>query len=288
MTKRRNNPFLRRTRADGEIEYRCNICHEWKPPTEYYAETNNRSQHGLKSRCKPCHNAKTRAWQELNRDKRAEYAATRRRKFKSVRTKPYADIKTSADSAHIEIPIDRALPLVAKWLNRLDIDPMNRSVIADRTGVPERTWYRILTPGVACSVHLSTLDKLAVAADGQADLAELLNELVPIDEKPNWAPYHKHTHCLECGTTSVPHWAKGMCRRCYQMAIKGKSRAEYAQKWAPYHGHDCCRVCSTNERPHVARGLCGRCYDKHMYRFRRGPLPTPQSESDQSNQRTNT
>lgn len=77
--------------------------------------------------------------------------------------------------------------------------------------------------------------------------------------------------CVECGLTTSPHRARGLCKRCYDRLLKRRKRGQsIALPMAPQpiawsRDHDACVACGTTEFPHDARGLCERCYGKSAF-----------------------
>jgi Zn finger protein HypA/HybF involved in hydrogenase expression len=72
-----------------------------------------------------------------------------------------------------------------------------------------------------------------------------------------------HTACRTCGTTTVPHKARGLCQRCHQAAFRRQQRIaarriavpRFPDKYPDWH----CRQCHTTIRPPHSAGLCVDC-----------------------------
>jgi hypothetical protein len=64
------------------------------------------------------------------------------------------------------------------------------------------------------------------------------------------------TACQQCGTTKVPHHARGLCARCYWPSMAGERGRN--NRWSLTTS--ACQWCGTDKAPHHSRGLCRRCY----------------------------
>lgn len=69
-----------------------------------------------------------------------------------------------------------------------------------------------------------------------------------------WGPVHGYA-CVACHETTHPHYAKGLCVRCYD-------RARPVRAWGDKGLPLACEMCGTNERTPYVGGLCKRCYAK--------------------------
>ena len=78
-----------------------------------------------------------------------------------------------------------------------------------------------------------------------------------------------HGCCLRCGTTERPHYALGLCHRCYSKVGVDVAARMRRRRSMPFRGerwardHHACRECGTTSRRHKAHGYCHRCYARH-------------------------
>jgi hypothetical protein len=73
--------------------------------------------------------------------------------------------------------------------------------------------------------------------------------------------------CTVCGSATIPHAARGVCRNCYVRL----RRHDPASTWG--HGYPCCVNCGTTASYHASRGLCHNCDEQR----RRGRLANASS-----------
>ena len=73
----------------------------------------------------------------------------------------------------------------------------------------------------------------------------------------------KHTACVSCNTTERRHWAKGLCRKCFAVALR-KGQTHDPLKWSKKY--DRCQECGSTARPHSGHGLCFNCYHRNNMR----------------------
>lgn len=68
--------------------------------------------------------------------------------------------------------------------------------------------------------------------------------------------YRSVPACLECGSTSTPFFAKGLCKTCYNRRWKASVRI-------------CTCITCGEQRKHEAKGMCKRCYSAEWKRNHR-------------------
>lgn len=74
-------------------------------------------------------------------------------------------------------------------------------------------------------------------------------------ETGRWAV--AYARCRRCGTTEIPHVARGLCQSCYDTERRPRP-ARFA--WALRHER--CISCGTQSTRHYAKGLCVTCYNQ--------------------------
>lgn len=86
-------------------------------------------------------------------------------------------------------------------------------------------------------------------------------------KKYSWSAHY--ADCVGCGTTEIPHTAKGLCKRCYGRSWRNSPRSTVPWRpkgWSRNHEH--CVSCGTTERRHAGKGLCTSCYSSNSYHSR--------------------
>lgn len=74
--------------------------------------------------------------------------------------------------------------------------------------------------------------------------------------KPEGKWAMRYDKCTSCGTTAIPHGAKGLCKVCYKKHFYEISK--YKIKWS--RQYDCCIDCGRTDRPYQSKGRCVNCY----------------------------
>lgn len=221
--------------------------------------------------CRNCWNARQRARRARILEAGGREARKYRTKERQAQRKIRSKRRTQTKRAKAQLQRDRdamsqvLVPVAAirPWVERLIEVHGSQAAVSELSGVDDRRLYEILggvnsRGKLVSNVELATADALAIIADRQLELAAL----VPLEGKDGWSRVG-HRYCTGCGTWRFPHYAKGMCKECYDIDYNERPVLHRDERtgWCVYVNE--CRDCGTNEREHVARGLCGACYNRN-------------------------
>lgn len=255
MRHRRLRPFLRRKRADGQMEFRCNRCNEWKLGSEYY-EDRKRKQAGkqfLLPYCKKCHNQagqKHRSESPETRMRERErfsqrYAELRERRLAAKKWKPQTWIETDRIIAMIDARFPKIDPNITQYAHD--------TLTAEGGGLHHDA---IRSLRRSKRTRVSNVDKVFVGLHMTHELA-VINQEIERD-RPKWHP--DHAYCVMCQRDDKTYAARGMCSTCYRNRNKEDYLPVTGSKWAMRYVR--CRDCQRTDRPHSGRGYCATCWQR--------------------------
>lgn len=193
-----------------------------------------------------------------------------------ARTKAVLEAADKAAKLHEQprlVPKYFLIPMIEKISASLPDDDRTLERVSRLTNVPvRRLWEIVNRPegnptrrkngmiNHSPNVSFTTAERIAMVAGCEEELLETLGEPGIEDWNKNGDRY-----CRRCGSWQHPHFAKGLCRRCYRSHRYAESVGRLpplpkTERWAIRHNY--CRECSTRDRKHTARGLCTACYER--------------------------
>jgi hypothetical protein len=237
-------------RPDG-LYVECVDCKKLKHTDEYYK--NEGAALGVSTRCRVCHLALGKKWEQENRDKGA---AKRRRASRLSAARARAARSWEPPKLY------PAQPVVEAVRERFGDTPM--SEIERSAGVPPDSYRSIVKVAKSGgTVRVSTIESLLCGLDLTDEWARINAELEK--DRPAWHP--KHPYCVRCYRVAVPHHAAGLCRTCHRNRNKPGWTPVMESGWSLRYAH--CVECKGTDSKHHARGLCDRCLQRNLNRERR-------------------
>jgi hypothetical protein len=236
-------------RHNGVRQRWCHDHEAWLDEAEFRL-LRKRSGDVYETVCRSCQAARARRYYVENADR------IRRRNQER-----YDAVRDATRAARGAFPTERApavpVSLVGGWIQETSED--RRSELAGVVGVSHATLNRIAA-GSGADVPFAVAERIAQAVGRTDDIGSLLTT-----GRPGWSK--TSPHCLRCGRFDRPHWARGLCLRCYHTWRWWTKRghappAPRDERWtvaAPLG----CKQCGTRKRRHRARGLCTLCYSRH-------------------------
>ncbi len=252
-----------RIRSRGGVkQYFCFDCEIWKSETEFL-----RTKKGFRTRCHECNlriRAESRAAKrdELNAERRArsKEITRRMREADRVRKKRLGDPWGRHNPF---IPVEPVLAWLQTAMDMADENTGKLEYASIISGLPDRRLYDLRTRPLGSKVSVDVAEKLARAVDAMEEFRELT--------KPGIHGWSKQSDfCLRCGRYDVPHRARGLCQRCYQVTWwhekRGRAQPPFirGERWSMWHS--ACVLCKSSEHPHRSRGVCTVCYRKEKSR----------------------
>jgi hypothetical protein len=245
---------VRRVR-EGIEEFRCNgRCNRWLP-REAYAFKGQHTGWGIHTTCKACH--------RLNINERYAREGPHPTKHPDKKQLRQADREWAAwKRKHQTITVPTYI--VAGWIRELiqtAKDDESRYPLYDvflLTKVQTRTMYAILH-AERRTTAFAIAERIAEAANHLDELYRLLPDM----GRDGWS--RRSRWCCRCGSWFHPHFAKGLCARCYSSAHRAKTNGlavapPKGETWALWW--PCCVVCERIDKVHRGRGLCAVCWHK--------------------------
>lgn len=248
--------FMFRPRAeDGVMEYRCNVCIQWKERDGFYENTMP-SAHGLLTSCKTCF-SKAR----IGKAKTAEQIESRSRSERDHRARIAAGVKKSAEWKPPElIEAKRILSIIEM---RLPPDENSDTEISRMAGVDDdvvRNIRRRARDGG--NVTLVNVDKLFTGLNWAMEMSHINEEIE--SQRPPWHP--DHPYCRRCLRTHITYAGIGMCNTCYPHRDDPDWRPPADSDWSLRYAR--CITCEGTSSPYKANGRCSICDAR--WRRRRG------------------
>lgn len=238
-------------RPDG-LYVECVDCKKLKHAERDYYQNDNTGL-GISTRCRVCHLARGKKWEQANREKG---------RIKRLKASRKSAARARAASAWEPPKLYPAQPVVDVVVERFGDTPVTE--IERAAGVPSdgyRSIWRAAQKGN--DVRVTSIERLLNGLDLTDEWARISAELE--EGRPAWHP--KHPYCVRCYRVSVPHHAKGLCRTCHRNRNVPGWMPVMETDWSLRHPH--CVECKGTDSRHHAHGVCDRCLQRRLNRERR-------------------